>query len=75
MCFPEIASYTGTVSRVHSSGAKTRYGRVHPGVNRYLKWALVEAANVIVMHQKRLGDVHVVRCTSDWASVKATAEQ
>jgi len=58
---PEIASYAGTVPRVHSSGGKTRYGRVHPDVNRYLKWAFVEAANVIVMHQKRLGDVHVVR--------------
>jgi transposase len=57
---PELASYAGTVPRVHSSGGKTRYGRVHSDVNRYLKWAFVEAANVIVMHQKRLGDVHVV---------------
>lgn len=58
---PELASYAGTVPRVHSSGGKTRYGRVHPDVNRYLKWAFVEAANLIVMQQRRLGDRHVVR--------------
>jgi len=57
----EVASYAGTVPRVHSTGGKTRYGRVHPDVNRYLKWAFVEAANVIVMKQKQLGDCHVVR--------------
>jgi transposase len=54
---PELASYAGTVPRVHSSGGKTRYGRVHPDVNRYLKWALVEAGNLIVMQQQRLGDI------------------
>lgn len=58
---PELASYAGTVPRVHSSGGKTRYGRTHPDVNRYLKWAFVEAANIIAMQQHRLGDVHVVR--------------
>jgi hypothetical protein len=26
-------------------------------VNRYLKWALVEAGNLIVMQQQRLGDI------------------
>jgi transposase len=56
----ELASYSGTVPRVHSSGGKTWYGRVHSDVNRYLKWAFVEAANVIVMHQKRLPQSHVV---------------
>jgi hypothetical protein len=34
---------------------------VHPDVNRYLKWAFVEAANIIAMQQHRLGNVHVVR--------------
>jgi transposase len=57
---PELASYAGTVPRVHSSGGKTWYGRVHPDVNRYLKCAFVEAANVIVMHQKRLSQTHVI---------------
>jgi len=58
---PELASYAGTVPRVHSSGGKTRYGPVHPDVNRYLKWAFVEAGNLIVMQQERLGDIHAVR--------------
>jgi transposase len=56
----ELASYAGTVPRVHSSGGKTWHGRVHPDVNRYLKCAFVEAANVTVMHQKRLSHTHVV---------------
>jgi transposase len=54
---PELASYAGTVPRIHSSGGKTRYGRVHPDVNRYLNSALVEAGNLIVMQQQRLGDI------------------
>jgi hypothetical protein len=33
----------------------------HPDVNRYLKWALIEAGNLIVMQQQRLGDIHAVR--------------
>jgi transposase len=40
-----LASYAGTVPRVHSSGDRTRYGRTRPAVNRYLKWAFAEAAN------------------------------
>ena len=58
---PELASYAGTVPRVHSSAGKTRYGPVHPDVNRYLKWAFVEAGNLIVMQQERLGDIHALR--------------
>jgi transposase len=48
-----LASYAGTVPRVHSSGGRTTFGRVRPDVNRYLKWALVEAANVNVLNRKR----------------------
>jgi len=40
-----LASYAGTTPRVHSSGGKTRYGQLRPDVNRYLRWAYVEAAN------------------------------
>lgn len=40
-----LASYAGTTPRVHASGGKTRYGPLRPDVNRYLKWAFVEAAN------------------------------
>jgi transposase len=56
-----LASYAGTVPRVSSSGGKTYLGKVRPDVNRYLKWAFVEAANVISVHRRRWPDRHVVR--------------
>jgi transposase len=56
-----LASYAGTTPRVHSSGDKTRYGRLRSDVNRYLKWAYVEAANVVVMNQAPWGQRHVVQ--------------
>ena len=40
----KLAGYAGTTPRVHASGGKTRFGRFRPDVNRYLKWAFVEAA-------------------------------
>lgn len=56
-----LASYAGTTPRVHSSGDKTRYGRLRADVNRYLKWAYVEAANVVSLQQYRWSDRHVVQ--------------
>lgn len=56
-----VASYAGTVPRVSASGDRMRFGKVRPDVNRYLKWALVEAANVVVLHQRHWGDRHVVQ--------------
>jgi len=56
-----LASYAGKVPRVSSSGGKTYYGKVRPDVNRYLKWAFTEAANAIVLQQKRRPDIHTVR--------------
>lgn len=47
-----LASYAGTTPRVHSSGGKSRYGKLRPDVNRYLKCAFVEAANVNAMVRK-----------------------
>jgi transposase len=57
----KLASYAGKVPRVSSSGGKTYYGKVRPDVNHYLKWAFTEAANAIVLQQKRRPDCHVVR--------------
>ena len=34
----KLASYAGTVPRVHSSGGHTRYGKLRSDVNHYLKW-------------------------------------
>jgi len=62
--FPDaahFASYAGTTPRVHSSGGKTRYGSLRADVNRYLKWAFVEAANVISRSRQPRGPRHVER--------------
>jgi transposase len=56
-----LASYAGTTPRVHSSGDKTRYGQLRADVNRYLKWAYIEAANVVSLQQKRWAHRHVVQ--------------
>ena len=56
-----LASYCGAVPRVKSSGGKTHYGKTRSDVNHYLKWAFIEAANSISLHQNNLGDIHAVR--------------
>jgi len=56
-----LASYSGTTPRVHASGDKVRYGRVRSDVNRYLKWAFVEAASVVCLNQKRWSHRHVTQ--------------
>lgn len=57
----KLASYAGTVPRIKDSGGRRYYGRVRPDVNRYLKQALVEAANVVALNHKRWSDRHVSR--------------
>jgi transposase len=57
----KLASYAGTVPRIASSGGKTFYGKVRPDANRYLKWAFVEAANAVILHQKTYAYRHVVQ--------------
>jgi len=56
-----LASYAGTTPRVHASGGKTRYGPLRPDVNRYLKWAFVEAANAVALNHLRQPQRHVSR--------------
>jgi transposase len=56
-----LASYAGTVPRIKSSGGKSFSGKVRSDVNRYLKWALIEAANIAVINQSRWQDRHVVQ--------------
>ena len=58
-CAERLASYAGTVPRVHSSGGKTHYGRTRPDVNHYLKWAYTEAANAVAVHRESLAHRHV----------------
>jgi transposase len=62
--FPDaerFASYAGTTPRVHASAGKTRYGALRPDVNRYLKGAFMEAANVITLHRRHYPRRHVTR--------------
>jgi len=56
-----LAAYSGTTPRVHASGGRIRYGQLRPDVNRYLKWAFVEAANVIAINHRRFSFRHVDR--------------
>jgi transposase len=56
-----FAGYSGTTPRVSSSGGKTRFGQLRPDVNRYLKWAFIEAANVVCLQNRRRALQHVSR--------------
>jgi transposase len=47
-----FASYAGTVPTVKGSGGKIRYGRLRKQSNQYLKWAFIEAANVVVRQRR-----------------------
>jgi len=44
-----LAAYAGLAPRVFSSGGHTRHGRTGKECNQFLKWAFVEAAEVIVV--------------------------
>ncbi|HUS48352.1 MAG TPA: IS110 family transposase [Phycisphaerae bacterium] len=55
----KFACYAGTTPRVHASGGRTRYGKLRPDANRYLKWALIEAGNTIALHSGRQPARHV----------------
>jgi transposase len=63
-----FASYAGLCPRVHSSGDRTRYGKLRVDVNHYLKWAFCEAGNTVARHHNRYPDRHVSRL---YARVKA----
>jgi len=54
-----LASYSGMTPRVHSSGGRTRYGKLRNDVNHYLKWAYSEAGNSVAVNHKRLCNRHV----------------
>jgi transposase len=58
---PRLAAYSGTTPRVHASGGKVRYGETRSDVNRYLKWAFVEAANCVALNARRHPSRHVCR--------------
>jgi transposase len=62
--FPDpahLASYAGLVPTVHASGGKCWQGPTPRSANHFLKWAFVEAANLICARQKTWADKHVVQ--------------
>lgn len=74
--FPDaqhLAGYAGLVPRTHSSGGKTWRGSTSKSCNHYLKWAFVEAANVIAAqhHKMQRKHPHVVGL---YSRVKATTK-
>jgi transposase len=68
-----LAAYAGLVPRVQSSGGRTWRGPISKSCNQYLKWAYVEAANVVVRLQNKWEEKHphVVRL---YRRVKATTK-
>jgi len=57
----QLAAYAGTVPRVHESGGRRHYGPVRSDVNRYLKWAFVEAANGVCRNRRLHRERHTSR--------------
>ena len=57
----QLASYSGLTPRVSSSGGRTRLGQVCGNVNRYLKGAFVEAANLVVAQPQKWRGSHALR--------------
>lgn len=56
-----LASYAGLVPTVHASGGKSWQGPTPRSANHFLKWAFIEAANVITTRQKAWADKHLVK--------------
>jgi transposase len=56
-----FASYSGTTPRVHASGGRVRFGHLRQDVNRYLKWAFIEAANAVCLNRGVYPERHVSR--------------
>ena len=58
-----FCGYAGTVPKVKGSGGKYHYGRMIKQANNYLKWAFIEAANVVVRQRQHPNwrNKHVVK--------------
>ena len=48
-----LASYSGVVPRVSGSAGKFWHGKMRMESNQYLRWAFVEAANVVCLHRSK----------------------
>jgi transposase len=54
-----LASYAGLVPAARESAGKKRKGKCPADCNTYLKWAFVEAGNVVAVHYKKWPGRHV----------------
>ena len=54
-----LTSYCGLVPAARESAGKKRKGRCPADCNGYLKWAFIEAANVIAIHRNKWPERHV----------------
>jgi transposase len=57
----KLASYAGLVPAARESAGKKRKGKCPDDCNCYLKWAFVEAANVISVHCQKWPERHVAQ--------------
>lgn len=56
-----LVSYAGLVPTVKQSAHRRHLGQCPADANQYLRWALVEAAHVVVMNQRSWAGRHAVR--------------
>lgn len=59
-----LASYAGLVPTVHASGGKSWHGPTPRASNHFLKWAYIEAVNLIATRQKAWADRQVLQAVS-----------
>ena len=58
---PRLASYAGLVAAARESAGKKRRGKCPADCNSYLRWAFIEAANVIAIHHEKWPERHVAQ--------------
>lgn len=56
-----LVSYAGLVPAARESAGKKRQGKCPADCNTYLKWAFIEAGNVIAVHHKKWWGRHVAQ--------------
>jgi transposase len=56
-----LASYAGLVPAARESAGKKRKGKCPADCNTYLKWAFVEAGNVVALHHTQWPNRHVAQ--------------
>lgn len=56
-----LASYAGLVPAARESAGKKRRGKCPADCNTFLRWAFIEAANVVAVHHKKWPQRHVAQ--------------